>query len=299
MSLRSLVLIFASLLFFVPTGLTAQVVLNQSDTFQDGSLNGWSSGANNPNPPVNIASGGPSGAADRYMRAVSTGGSGAGSKLVVQNTVQWTGDFTGAGVTLIRMNVNNEGSTTLQLRLVFLGSSGSGVSTSPIIVGAGSGWTPVIFPVTAGDLTGSNVASTLAGVTEMRLIHSTTTGTKGEPIVAQLGVDDVTATQPTSVTADRSGLPGTFSLGQNYPNPFNPSTTISYNLPVRSMVHLQIFNILGQQVVELVNGEENAGYRSVTWNADVPSGIFFYRIEATSIGGEEHFTAVRKLTVMK
>jgi len=83
-------------------------------------------------------------------------------------------------------------------------------------------------------------------------------------------------------------------LQQNYPNPMNPSTTISYALPTRSYVTLSIFNTLGQKVVELVNGEKDAGAYNVTFDASgLASGVYLYRIQAGS------FVQTKKLVVVK
>ena len=74
-----------------------------------------------------------------------------------------------------------------------------------------------------------------------------------------------------------------FALFQNYPNPFNPSTTIRYTLPRRSHVTLTVFEVLGQKVAELVNGDIDAGYHEIQFNAnDLASGVYFYRIQAGS-----------------
>ncbi len=85
------------------------------------------------------------------------------------------------------------------------------------------------------------------------------------------------------VTDVKSGDPAaapTFSLTQNYPNPFNPSTTIEYELPAQSHVEIRVFDVLGRQVSTLVKEEKPAGKYSVQWNAaDMPSGIYFYRME--------------------
>jgi hypothetical protein len=97
-----------------------------------------------------------------------------------------------------------------------------------------------------------------------------------------------------------SDVPGTFSLSQNYPNPFNPSTTISYAVPTRSSVTLYILNTLGQRVATLVEGEKNAGYYQAEWSPNVTSGVYFYRIEATSLDDpNKHFTDVKKLLLLK
>jgi hypothetical protein len=118
-------------------------------------------------------------------------------------------------------------------------------------------------------------------------------------------------TSPDTVGVSGSGTPGTdvpdpsllpdaYSLGQNFPNPFNPSTIITYGLRARSTVSLVVFNILGQKVDELVNGEQNEGFHSITWNPSVPSGAYFYRIEVTSVNDPTiHFTQIRKMVLMK
>lgn len=77
--------------------------------------------------------------------------------------------------------------------------------------------------------------------------------------------------------------PLVFVLNQNYPNPFNPLTTIGFGLPYNSWVKLVVFNALGQRVAELLNGEHKAGFREVVWNAEVASGVYFYRIEAIEL----------------
>ena len=76
-------------------------------------------------------------------------------------------------------------------------------------------------------------------------------------------------------------IPVRFELSQNYPNPFNPSTKITYSIPERSNVSLKIFDLLGSEVVELVNGELEAGIYDITFNASyLPSGVYFYRLKA-------------------
>ena len=84
-----------------------------------------------------------------------------------------------------------------------------------------------------------------------------------------------------SSVAERGEVPTEFVLQQNYPNPFNPSTTIQYALPSRSQVTLTVFNTLGQIVRELVNGDSEAGYHEVQFDATgLASGVYFYRMRA-------------------
>jgi hypothetical protein len=91
-----------------------------------------------------------------------------------------------------------------------------------------------------------------------------------------------------------------FYLAQNWPNPFNPSTNIRFGVPERSRVRLQIFNVVGQQVAELVNQEMNPGYFEKVWSANVASGLYFYRIEAVSVENpNKQFVDVKKMLLLK
>jgi photosystem II stability/assembly factor-like uncharacterized protein len=95
-------------------------------------------------------------------------------------------------------------------------------------------------------------------------------------------------------------LPG-YSLANNYPNPFNPLTRIRYELTVQSQVHLTLYNILGQVVANLAQGVQDAGAKSVEWNAaGMPSGVYFYRLDATSVSDpSKRFTQTRKMVLIK
>jgi gluconolactonase len=95
-------------------------------------------------------------------------------------------------------------------------------------------------------------------------------------------------------------LPAGFDLYQNYPNPFNPSTTIRFALPAQSRVTIDIYNLLGQRVAEIVNGEMEAGFHSVTWRAPAASGVYFCRMEATTSGTQgRQFQQTMKLIVVR
>ena len=74
--------------------------------------------------------------------------------------------------------------------------------------------------------------------------------------------------------------------GPNYPNPFNPSTLIPYQLPGATQVRLEVFNVLGQRVTTLVDGERSAGFHTAVWDATnaagqaVGAGVYFYRLSS-------------------
>jgi len=93
--------------------------------------------------------------------------------------------------------------------------------------------------------------------------------------------------------------PAIFALEQNYPNPFNPSTTINFRLAADSKVNLKIFNVLGQEVATLLNGNFVAGSHTVNFTASaLNSGVYMYRIEATGNDGT-NFTSVKKMILTK
>ncbi|MCH7515666.1 MAG: VCBS repeat-containing protein [Bacteroidetes bacterium] len=90
-----------------------------------------------------------------------------------------------------------------------------------------------------------------------------------------------------------------YKLQQNYPNPFNPSTKIKFSLSTDSNVSLTIFDILGQEVITLVNGNLAAGSHTINFDAaNLNSGMYFYRIDATGVDGT-NFSSIKKMILMK
>ena len=97
-------------------------------------------------------------------------------------------------------------------------------------------------------------------------------------------------------SADTRGeLPSTFQLYQNYPNPFNPTTNIQFDLVNSSKVTLTVYNVLGEVVTTLVNGEAlSAGVHNYTFDAgNMASGVYMYTLEANGV------TSTRKMVLMK
>ncbi len=89
---------------------------------------------------------------------------------------------------------------------------------------------------------------------------------------------------PTVVVESGNGnIVTDYALGQNYPNPFNPATTIAFAMPEPGLATLYVYNQLGQQVAELVNGFQEAGRHHINWNAsNMPSGLYMYRLEVNN-----------------
>jgi hypothetical protein len=89
-------------------------------------------------------------------------------------------------------------------------------------------------------------------------------------------------------------LPTSMELMQNYPNPFNPATTISFALPERADVRIDVYNMLGQNIAVLAEDSYEAGQYDIVWNASgKPSGVYFYRL---NVGNE---VLTRKMVLMK
>ena len=89
-------------------------------------------------------------------------------------------------------------------------------------------------------------------------------------------------------------VPEIFTLDQNYPNPFNPRTTIPFGLPKSSQVRIEVFNLLGVRVAVLVDDALPAGTHEVSWQPrDVPSGVYFYRLQADDFVETKTMTLVR------
>jgi flagellar hook assembly protein FlgD len=94
-------------------------------------------------------------------------------------------------------------------------------------------------------------------------------------------------------------MPEKFTIHQNYPNPFNPVTTLRYELPEQTHVNIMIYDMLGRKVKTLINQTQDAGYRSVIWEATndygkpVSAGIYLYQIQA----GE--YNSTQKMVLLK
>ena len=94
-------------------------------------------------------------------------------------------------------------------------------------------------------------------------------------------------------------LPQKFTLEQNFPNPFNPFTTLRYDLPEDALVNITIYDMLGREVKTLVNTTQDAGFKSVVWNATndhgkpVSAGVYLYQIQAGD------FVQTKKMVLLK
>jgi hypothetical protein len=94
--------------------------------------------------------------------------------------------------------------------------------------------------------------------------------------------------------------PWTFIITQNYPNPFNPATKINYTLPTESIVKVDVYNSIGENVDELVNGKVSAGDHSIDFNAgNLPSGIYFYQFTVISLTDGSTIMKANKMVLLR
>jgi len=98
---------------------------------------------------------------------------------------------------------------------------------------------------------------------------------------------------------DQFSIPTEFALHQNYPNPFNPVTTLRYDLPENGYVNVTVYDMLGREIRTLVNSTQDAGFKSVIWDATndygkpVSAGVYLYKIQA------EEFVQTKKMVLLK
>ena len=111
-------------------------------------------------------------------------------------------------------------------------------------------------------------------------------------IIVQIAVYDTIV--PFGIQNLNTGVPQVYQLHQNYPNPFNPVTKIKFDIPKFSNVKVKIYDVIGNEVAQLFNGELEAGYYEADFNAsNYASGVYFYRIDAGD------YSSVKRMVLVK
>ena len=275
---QKLLFLFFSILI---SGSVCAQTVGQIDDFEDGTTQGWVVGLFGATPPLanrptNEPTGGPAGVDDNFFKYTSNGGSGAGSKMIIQNVdSRWLGDFTTAGIVRIKMNVRVSGAD-LDLRVSLTGGGGRISTTNAVTVTAGTSWTSIIIPIAAADMEtvtgGSSVSGTLANVTEMRILSSPTPSWQGETIAATLDVDNIMAMAVLSTKDNK--LANAFSIS---PNPGNDRLNLKLS-KLNSNATVEVFDVLGKKIyVDKVNAITKTVNVS-QWN----NGVYLVRLTTDS-----------------
>jgi len=184
------------------------VVLFDVDTFTAGGFEGWSGG-----PSRLVTGGGPGGASDNYYRVNATGGNGSGSRMATYNlNTEWVGDYDAAGVTGLKFDFKNIGTSTMRLRAVVFDASGNvWTSTAAFVVSGGTNWQSVFLPMNAGTMTlatgFSDWTTSYQNVDRIMIRHGDDINANGTPVVASVGFDNIQAVpEPGTMTAIVAGL---------------------------------------------------------------------------------------------
>ena len=179
------------------------------DTFEDLTTDNWFAGGlgmgqTPPTPPSVVPAGGPQGQDDAYLRVTSEGGSGPGSKLVAINVAQWTGNLT--VIPGIWIDLVNLGPNPLSIRLLAENPKGGpptdeAISTNPVVLEPGSGWTTAFFSTNPTDFTAlaGSATTALSDATLLRIVHSTAAADP-DPVAGVLGIDNITAVPEASTS---------------------------------------------------------------------------------------------------
>ena len=186
---------------------------------------------------------------------------------------------------IIETSTNNGGTWT---RLIGMGASttlSSGTNSSPIMSTVAS--QAVFTPGLASDW-GTKVYAMPVGTNKVRFVAKSGFGNN-------LYIDRITSGIITGVNSNEITLiPDKFELSQNYPNPFNPVTKINFSIPKQSPVTLKVYDMLGKEVVRLVNELKSPGRYTVSFDAsNFASGVYFYKIEAGD------FKEIKKMMLIK
>ena len=183
------------------------------------------------------------------------------------------------------------------------------LTSGAIVTLSGGALASNIFWQVAGQVTlGTTVAMKGIILCQTQIVISTGASLNGRALAQTAVTLDANAiTSPdaiNSIGADARTMPVQFTLEQNFPNPFNPSTKINYTLPFSSKVTLDVYNITGQRIGQLVNEEQPAGYYSVDFNASslnrtISSGVYFYKINAVNKDAGNIFSSIKKMILLK
>jgi hypothetical protein len=204
----ALMKLLAAILLLLCFAAGAHAVTNgQVDTFQDGTTMGWSNGL--PANLVNIDTGGPAGAGDRFLTLSADGTQGHGGRLTTFNLQQWLGNYIAQGITGIGIDLRNQGTTTLSIRLAFKSQNAMSVPgylSAAVNLQPGSGWQHFTFSIAPANMIavgGPSPYNTFfsTGIGDVRFINEVgTTSLNGDPIAGQVGIDNIRAVpEPSSV----------------------------------------------------------------------------------------------------
>lgn len=205
--------------------------------------------------------------------------------MIIRNLTQWTGDYTTEGIVAIKMDVRAV-TSDLTIRVATSGPGGKFCSTTGVLVTAGSGWTQVVIPFTAADLTsvsdgngggppGFDAAATLAAANRLRILSAVSPSFIGDFINGEMHLDNIEAS--TTLSTPNVELNDSFSV---YPNPGKSIMNIALQ-NANGLARLEVFDVLGKRIYAQELSELTNRINISNWN----SGMYLVKI--TSENGSQ------------
>ena len=137
---------------------------------------------------------------------------------------------------------------------------------------------------------------------DVESLRRATDSPPGSPVrrLLQGALDFVDGILTVSVNTVSTESPDVFSVSQNYPNPFNPSTKIDFSLPAKSAVTLRVYDVLGKEVMTLLNDVKDPGTYQANFDAtNIASGTYFYRIDVKENIGGRSYSETKRMILLK
>ncbi|APY09371.1 hypothetical protein BWZ20_14125 [Winogradskyella sp. J14-2] len=276
--MKRTLLLFSFCLIF--SSVFSQVAINQVDDFEDGTTQGWFESGSPSDTNENIASDGPDGTDDNYLRDFTSGvGAGSGSRMVIRNTTSWIGNFTSEGILSITMDVRAL-TNDVTVRVSVTGPGGKFSSSTGVVIAAGSEWTEVTIPISPSDMVsvadgfdggspGTDINATLANVTEFRILSNPNPAWRGQVITAEMHLDNITATGSLSIE-DLNKQDIEFSIS---PNPAKNKLNVVMPVGSEEMI-LEVFDVLGKRVYKGAITQLTSSVNVTSWK----SGVYLVRV---------------------
>ena len=182
------------------------------------------------------------------------------------------------------------------------------LTSGAIVTLSGGAQASNIFWQVAGQVTlGTTVQMKGIILCKTKIVMSTGASLIGRALAqSAVTLDAAAITAPAAINgvgSDGSKLPVQFTLEQNFPNPFNPSTKINYYIPTDSKVTLEVYNIIGNRIAQLVNENQSTGSYSVNFNSsffnNISSGVYLYKLTAVSKSAGNNFSSIKKMILLK
>ncbi|MEP7146662.1 MAG: T9SS type A sorting domain-containing protein, partial [bacterium] len=185
----------------------------------------------------------------------------------------------------IETSTNNGSTWTVLLRMGASQSISSGYNSSPIMSTLAS---QSIFTPTSVNQWATKILSMPEGTNKVRFVTKSNFGNN-------LYIDNITSGLITGLGGNILSItPDKYELSQNYPNPFNPTTKINFSIPKQGLVTLRIYDVLGKEVMTLINEQKAIGNYEVVFTTDnLSSGAYFYKLEAAE------FSAIKRMVLIK